>query len=601
MRVCIHRGSHQIGGSCVEIEQNGLRILLDFGLPLDSDHDKHSAIPATLTGLNGRDTSVLGVFISHPHLDHFGLLPALAPSIPVGMGPAARRIVTAAAAFSGPPWTRPAAGWDYRSGQRIDVGPFRVTPFLVDHSAYDAYALLIESQEQSLFYSGDFRAHGRKSALFESLLRTLPRGIDALLLEGSTLGRPPNGGRFQHESDIEDQFVAEFSSAQGLVLTHTSSQNIDRLVSIFRAARRTNRLMVIDLYTAAILQATGNPNIPQSHWPDIRLYVPQRQRMQIRSKGLFDLLRQHAKHRIYIEELCERAKSLALVFRPIHCQDLEKANCLADARYIYSQWAGYWEHGDFSALGAWLNSHGIDKRSIHTSGHASPVHLEEFARVLTPRKVAPIHTFVPQQYQRLFVNVELHRDGEWWTLEESERLEHAERTSPANKKQQHWRPGLEEQKIGKFKIVPLTSSKQLKSEGWHMMNCVANYSNACKKDEYRVFSIRDLSGERLATLGMIRKNNQWWIDQCFGPCNSAENANLELVYEHGRTREMVDWYQDEGVLESDRDYDIENGVLAATISVMNRYGEVDHLAVDTDLSLLAQEVERIMNINKEDN
>ncbi|WP_407702911.1 MBL fold metallo-hydrolase [Thiorhodovibrio frisius] len=564
---------------------------------MDSDHDKRSAIPATLAGLNERDQSVLGVFISHPHLDHLGLLPALAPRIPVGMGPAARRIVTAAAAFSGHPWARPAPGWDYRSGQSIDVGPFRVTPFLVDHSAYDAYALLIESQGKRLFYSGDFRAHGRKSALFESLLRTLPRGVDVMLLEGSTLGRPPNDGRIQHESDIEDQFVAEFSSAQGLVMTHTSSQNIDRLVSIFRAARRTNRLMVIDLYTAAILQATGNPNIPQSHWPDIRLYVPQRQRMQIRKKGLFDLLRQHAKNRIYSEKLRERAKSVALVFRPIHCLDLEKANCLTDARYIYSQWAGYWERGDFSALGAWLSRHGIDKKSIHTSGHASSVHLEEFVRVLTPRKVVPIHTFVPEQYKRLFQNVELHGDGEWWSLdkEEGERNERLPQKRTAKKKQQHWSPVLEAQKIGQFQIVPLTSSKQLGSEGWHMMNCVADYSNACKNDEYRVFSIRNISGKRLATLGLTRKNNQWFVDQCFGPRNSAENANLELFDKHGKAMEMVDWYREEGVLESSTDFDLEHGVPTATLSVINRYGKVDYLEVDTDLGLLAQEIEQLMN------
>lgn len=602
MRVCIHRGSHQIGGSCVEIEQNGLRILLDFGLPLDADSTKHPALPATVSGLDGRDPSLLGVFISHPHLDHLGLLPVLAPSIPVGMGPAARRIVTAAAAFSGHPWVRPAPGWDYRSGQSIDVGPFRVTPYLVDHSAYDAYALLIESQGQSLFYSGDFRAHGRKSVLFKSLLRTLPRGIDVMLLEGSTLGRTPEGRRFQRESEIEDQLVTEFSAAQGLVLTHTSSQNIDRLVSIFRAARRTKRLMVIDLYTAAILQATGNPNIPQCHWSDIRLYVPQRQRLQIRSKGLFDLLHQHTKHRIHIEELCEQANSFALVFRPIHCQDLEKASCLTGARYIYSQWAGYWERGDFSNLGNWLKSHGIDKKSIHTSGHASPAHLEEFARVLAPRKIVPIHTFVPWQYQRVFANVELHRDGEWWTLdqEESKNLGPDERNRyPKKERQQHWSPGLEARQIGRFQIIPLTSSKQLKSEGWHMMNCVANYANACRRDEYRVFSIRNLSGKRLATLGLTHKNDQWWIDQCFGPCNSAENASLELIYENGRTREMADWYRDEGVLESDMACDLEHGVLTSTLDVINRYGEVEHLAADTDLSLLAQEVERLMNIKKE--
>ncbi len=77
----------------------------------------------------------------------------------------------------------------------FDLGPFRVTPFLVDHSAYDAYALLVEADGRRLFYSGDFRAHGRKAALLEKLVAAPPAGIDALLLEGHDAGP---SGRLAH-------------------------------------------------------------------------------------------------------------------------------------------------------------------------------------------------------------------------------------------------------------------------------------------------------------------------------------------------------------------------------------------------------------------
>jgi len=52
-----------------------------------------------ISGLDGNDPSLLGILIPHPHLDHFGLLTHISPMIPVGMGPAARRILTAAAPF----------------------------------------------------------------------------------------------------------------------------------------------------------------------------------------------------------------------------------------------------------------------------------------------------------------------------------------------------------------------------------------------------------------------------------------------------------------------------------------------------------------------
>ena len=47
----------------------------------------------------------------------------------------------------------------------VEIGPFRVTPYLVDHSAFDAYALLVEADGKRVFYSGDFRGHGRKRKL----------------------------------------------------------------------------------------------------------------------------------------------------------------------------------------------------------------------------------------------------------------------------------------------------------------------------------------------------------------------------------------------------------------------------------------------------
>ena len=39
------------------------------------------------------------------------------------------------------------------------LGPFTTVPFLVDHSAYDAYAIMVEADGTRLFYSGDRAAN----------------------------------------------------------------------------------------------------------------------------------------------------------------------------------------------------------------------------------------------------------------------------------------------------------------------------------------------------------------------------------------------------------------------------------------------------------
>ncbi|MFC7483090.1 hypothetical protein ACFQX7_28080 [Luedemannella flava] len=38
--------------------------------------------------------------------------------------------------------------------QTVTIGPFTITPYLVDHSAFDAYSLLVEADGRRLFYLG---------------------------------------------------------------------------------------------------------------------------------------------------------------------------------------------------------------------------------------------------------------------------------------------------------------------------------------------------------------------------------------------------------------------------------------------------------------
>jgi ribonuclease J len=95
MKVCIHRGTREIGGTCVEIESQGERIVLDIGLPLDgSDGDDMPVHP--VPGFSKPDPSLLGVCISHPHQDHYGLAHRLPKETQFIIGKAAQAILAAA-------------------------------------------------------------------------------------------------------------------------------------------------------------------------------------------------------------------------------------------------------------------------------------------------------------------------------------------------------------------------------------------------------------------------------------------------------------------------------------------------------------------------
>lgn len=393
----------------------GKRLVLDLGLPLDAESNDKKYLP-TIPGLNGNDDSLLAVVISHPHLDHFGLLGHISGKAPVIMGKDARNILTKAAPFLRGDWPVPANGMNLQSEISFELGPFSITPYLIDHSGYDSYCLLIESDGKRLFYSGDFRMHGRKGKLTQKLMDFPPEKIDVLMLEGSSLGRTGGDEAFPTETEIEDKLAAVFSETTGLTLVHTSAQNIDRIVSIFRACKKTGKTLVIDLYTAVILEATGNKNIPQSDWPEIALYIPEKQRIQIKQNKWFTLLKRHLKNRIFIANLQSISNTSVLLFRPLHMEDLENADLLIDTVYVYSQWEGYWEKEENIYLRDWIGNHRIPKISIHTSGHASPTDLKLYAEALAPVRIVPIHNFMPEKYQELFNNVEINADGEYWEV-----------------------------------------------------------------------------------------------------------------------------------------------------------------------------------------
>lgn len=418
MKVCIHRGTKQIGGTCIELEAQGKRIVLDVGLPLDADEetDIESLLPA-VPGFREPDDNLLGAVISHPHMDHYGLARFIRPDLPVYIGEKANAILKAASDFV-PNGTYFKNAVYYKAWKPMDLGPFCITPYLVDHSAFDAYSLLIEADGKRLFYSGDFRGHGRKKKLFENFLKRPPKDIDVLMMEGTTISRAGTEKGFPEETDIENAFIEDIKKTDGLYLIMTSAQNIDRVVSAFRAAKRSSPLrhLVIDLYTAVVLEAAGPGRIPQSSWDGVNLFVHKQQQGNVWEKKLFADLKRHGINRIYPEALTENPGKYVMLMRPVMCRDLDLAKCTDGARLAYSMWSGYLKEDYLQKFQGWLNEKSIPLTKIHTSGHAPVSDLKEFAKALAPKRLIPIHSFETDQFDNFFDNVETKDDGDWWKV-----------------------------------------------------------------------------------------------------------------------------------------------------------------------------------------
>jgi len=414
MRICIHRGTREIGGTCVEVESQGKRIVLDVGMPLDMPRPDQMQIHP-VPGFEAPDPSLLGVIISHPHQDHYGLASRLPTETTFLIGEAARRILEESEFWTPVGLTIKHAIY-LEHNKPIQLEPFRITPYLVDHSAHGSYAVLVEADGKRLFYSGDIRAHGRKAELVECLIANPPKYVDVLLLEGTTLGRPGSDEGFPSEDDLVPEFVEQFNNTDGLVLVWASGQNIDRIVTLYKACRQAKRNLILDPYTLSILRATGNKRIPQAGWANIRVFAPHSQRLRMLQSREFERINPLNPFRVYPKALPAQAARSVLLFRPGMIGDLDRIRGLKIGWLILSVWRGYVENGRNQALLDWLHRRCIPLSYCHTSGHADVNDLLRLRGAWPEAVVVPIHTERSDLYARLFGELKLLDDGQWWTL-----------------------------------------------------------------------------------------------------------------------------------------------------------------------------------------
>lgn len=401
MKITIHRGTNEIGGSCVEITSITTRILIDIGLPLDpvgSSYGKTMPIQAGGKGLppslDFRHTKIDAVLISHPHQDHFGLLPMLPENVPIYMSKGCETLIGITTYFNQVSII-PNRKEIIKAWVKIDIGDISITPYLADHSAIDAFSFLIEVDKQRIFYTGDLRAHGRKKILFDTLLAHPPENIDYLILEGTMLGRA--GVLCQDETEIEEEMVHLFKREPELFLINCSSQNIDRLVSLFRACVRSERKMVIDPYTAYILEEIHkvHETVPNWNWNNVAVFFTPNSHTNLlaKDKSLYKFI----SAKITLDEIQKERNCLVFKMNRKNRDILKNTKMLHGARLIWSVWSEY-----YKAEEAFWQKQNISPVFLHTSGHAHTVDLQRLVIALNPGAIIPIHTFHKSLYHSIF-------------------------------------------------------------------------------------------------------------------------------------------------------------------------------------------------------
>lgn len=384
MEIIIRRGTHQIGGCITEIKTEKTRIFIDFGEELPDENGETAAYD-TSSFVNEKE-SCDGVFFTHYHGDHVGMFEKLPESVPLYIGHVAKEIylcLQKRVNINKPNFDkkirRIESMLELEPNTPIFINDIKVTPYTVDHSAYDAYMFLIEAEGKRILYTGDFRTHGLEGELILKVIDRYIKSVDLLICEGTMLSRSEAEQNIKTEYELAEEFN-EYMKKYKYVFIMCSSTNIERIAAaynVYTKKWRENKYFLCDSFQHDILKI-----VSESKKPNRLSYY-----------DCLDKIRIYKEE--YIDKLKEKGGCMLIRLNDLFPKAVEKFD-KNESIILYSLWKGYLKNNDdhYKKL---LDNYKWEY--WHTSGHATAEAIKKVCNAVKPSiGVLPIHTEAPEKF-----------------------------------------------------------------------------------------------------------------------------------------------------------------------------------------------------------
>ena len=206
-----------------------------------------------------------------------------------------------------------------------------------------------------------------------------------------------------------------------------SSQNIDSIVSAYRACKKAGKIFVVDIYTAWILEKVKivSSSVPNIFWSDVKVvrnfggnyYKKIKDNEDYFTDFKYKLFKKE--NVIDLDTIKENPSNYMLKVSPWHISRFIGGLGVDNANIIYSQWLGYLEeeYSDAKTVKMFKQlKEDYNWVYAHTSGHADINALKKFASALKPKKLIPIHTEHKEEFSKHFDNVAIMMDNESYDI-----------------------------------------------------------------------------------------------------------------------------------------------------------------------------------------
>ncbi|MBD3229982.1 MAG: hypothetical protein GF329_17500 [Candidatus Lokiarchaeota archaeon] len=478
MSIILYGGVNQIGGNKILIKDSGESLLFDFGLSFSDrakffndflnprsvngigDYLYFKLIP-DIPGLYREDLSrpicyptteekpVDSIFISHAHVDHFGLISFIREDIPVYASSITNKIIKSyedvvrsgiEKEFTNLKY-RPYGEYIYHSkwekltrtfnNWKEYKGDIDIKFFNLDHSVWGAGGYIIDTSNRRIVFTGDFRQHGPRSHLTKDSMKNLEGDdIDVLIIEGTNIGEEDvdiktlliiedfmgkkRGKKLPSEEELKQEAFKIVNSTKKPIFIDFGLRDFDRFKTFLSIAKRCDREFVIPIKLAKHIQDLSDELDIDIQDDTISIY------QEPKYLGAYNPKEYYKWERGFLEfeniktseDIKENMNKSIIYIDYYHLKnliDLKPENGI----YIHSTTEPFDEEQaiDFRRHLEWIKFFGLEYHYLHTSGHARKDEIFKIIKNLDPKQIIPIHTLGSKIFEKNFQNVLIPKIG----------------------------------------------------------------------------------------------------------------------------------------------------------------------------------------------